>query len=73
VPPVISLSDEYKLVDQIEALGAPGLMGCDSLKISGPVRLAPGVIIEGNVEFKNTGAEAKTVGPGVYRDRIVSL
>jgi hypothetical protein len=25
------------------------------------------------VEFKNTGAEAKTVGPGVYRDRIVSL
>lgn len=73
VPPVISLSDEYKLVDQIEALGVPGLMGCDSLKISGPVRLAPGVIIEGNVEFKNTGAEAKTVAPGVYRDRIVSL
>lgn len=73
VPPVISLSDEYKLVDQIEALGVPGLIGCNTLKISGPIRFAPGVVIEGDVEFKNTSTETKTVEPGVYRDQIVGL
>ncbi len=72
VPPVISLSDEYKLVDQIEALGVPGLVGCDALKVSGPIRFAPGVVIEGNVEFANTSVEAKTVQPGVYKDQVVN-
>ena len=73
VPPVISLSDEYKLVDQIEALGVPGLIGCNTLKISGPIRFAPGVVIEGEVEFQNTSTETKTVEAGVYRDQIVKL
>ena len=73
VPPVISLSDEYKLVDQIEALGVPGLIRCDILKISGPIRFAPGVVIEGEVEFQNTSTETKTVEAGVYRDQIVKL
>lgn len=72
VPPVISLSDEYKLVDAIEALGVPGLIGCDSLTISGPIRFAAGVVIEGKVEFKNTSPENMTVEPGVYRDQIVN-
>jgi hypothetical protein len=73
VPPVISLSDEYKLVDQIEALGVPGLIGCNTLKISGPIRFVPGVVIEGEVEFQNTATETQTVEPGVYRDQIVNL
>jgi UDP-N-acetylglucosamine pyrophosphorylase len=73
VPPVIFLSDEYKLVDQIEVLGVPGLIGCDTLKISGPIRFAPGVVIEGEVEFKNTSTETKTVEPGVYKDQVVNL
>ena len=73
VPPVILLSDEYKLVDQIEALGVPGLIGCDTLKVSGPIRFAPGVVIEGKVEFANTSAEPKTVQPGVYKDQVVNL
>lgn len=72
VPPVISLSDEYKLVDQIEALGVPGLIGCDTLKVSGPIRFAPGVVIEGSVEFANTSVEAKIVQPGVYKDQVVN-
>ena len=73
VPPVISLSDEYKLVDQIEALGVPGLIGCDSLNISGPIRFSPGVVIEGTVEFHNTSPETKTVEPGVYKDQLVDF
>jgi UTP--glucose-1-phosphate uridylyltransferase len=73
VPPVIFLSDEYKLVDQIEVLGVPGLIGCDTLKISGPIRFAPGVVIAGEVEFKNTSTETKTVEPGVYKDQVVNL
>ncbi len=73
VPPVIVLSDEYKLVDQIEALGVPGLIACDLLEISGPIRFAAGVVIAGKVEFRNTSTDTKTVKPGVYENQIVSL
>jgi UDP-N-acetylglucosamine pyrophosphorylase len=73
VPPVISLSDEYKLVDQIEALGVPSLIHCDSLKISGPIRFEPGVVVHGNVEFVNSSTETTAVKAGVYRDPIVNL
>ncbi len=70
-PPVISLSDEYKLVDSIESLGVPSLIGCLSLKISGPVRFEPGVIIEGDVEVTSPGAETRTVTSGTYRDQAI--
>ena len=73
VPPVISLSDEYKLVDQIEALGVPSLIDCNSLKVSGPVKFAPGVTIRGDVSFENSSAETKTVKAGVYADQDVKL
>jgi len=70
-PPVISLSDEYKLVDSIAGLGVPGLLACCSLKISGAVRFAPGVVIEGDVEFRNDGSGPVTISPGTYRDQVV--
>jgi len=70
VPPDIQLSDEYKLVDSIENIGVPGMVGCRSLKVSGPVRFAPGVVIQGDVEFRNPTPETKTVAPGTYRDMI---
>lgn len=72
-PPVIVLSDEYKLVDSIEALGVPGLLGCRSLKVSGLVEFAPGVVIEGDVEVIHDGAERKELPAGVYRDQTVKL
>lgn len=71
-PPVVMLSDAYKLVDSIEALGVPGLIGCHSLKVAGPVRFSPGVVIEGDVEVINTGAEVMVVAPGTYRDQTVA-
>jgi UTP--glucose-1-phosphate uridylyltransferase len=73
VPPTISLSDDYKLVDQLEPLGVPSLLNCQSLKVSGAVHFAAGVVILGDVEFKNTSAERKTVAAGVYQDLLVEL
>ena len=68
VPPTIVLSDEYKLVDQIEALGVPSLVDCTSLLVSGAVRFEPGVILRGEVEFRNTHAETHVVEAGIYEN-----
>lgn len=68
VPPDISLSGEYKLVDSLDALGVPSLIKCDSLKISGLIHFSPGVIIEGDVVFENTSAERKTIAAGTYKN-----
>lgn len=67
-PPVISLSDEYKLVDSIEGLGVPSLIGCKSLEINGPVQFAPGVIIAGRVVIENSRPETAVIPAGTYSD-----
>ena len=71
VPPVVSLSDEYKLVDQIEDLGVPSLIDCDSLTVKGPLKFAPGVILKGAVSFENSGTEVRTVEAGIYENQSV--
>ncbi len=71
IPPVITLSDEYKLVDQITALGVPSLLGCRSLVVSGPVQFASGVVIEGDVVVKNSAPELAVVAAGIYRDQTL--
>jgi UTP--glucose-1-phosphate uridylyltransferase len=68
VPPVIVLSDEYKLVDQIEALGVPSLIDCKLLRVSGAVRFEPGVVLRGEVEFVNTQVEPHGVAAGIYEN-----
>ena len=73
VPPNIILSDDYKLVDQLDPLGVPGLLNCDSLKISGPVHFSDGVVIEGVVEIKNNTPERMIVQPGVYKNQVIGL
>lgn len=72
-PPVITLSDEYKLVDGIEMLGVPSLIDCKSLSIQGPVRFDPGVIIQGDVTIENTSGETRTITAGVYKDRKIGF
>ncbi len=71
VPPVITLSEEYKLVDGIDGLGVPGLLRCKSLAVSGPMKLAPGVAFEGAVELANTSGEPQSLAPGVYPDEVI--
>jgi len=72
-PPVIQLADAYKLVDALEDLGVPGLRGCQSLRVTGPFRFAPGVILEGDVTIINGGAATVVLQPGTYRDRRVEF
>jgi UTP--glucose-1-phosphate uridylyltransferase len=71
VPPNIILSDDYKLVDQLDPLGVPSLIRCDSLKISGPVHFENGAVMEGVVEVRNSMPERKIVQPGIYKDQVI--
>ena len=68
VPPDISLSGEYKLVDSLPPLGVPSLIKCDSLKINGLIAFEEGVVIEGDVVFENNNAERKVVHAGTYKN-----
>lgn len=55
-PPMVKLSDEYKLVDSLAKLGTvPSLVGADAISISGQVSFAPGVTITGSADFADCG------------------
>ena len=54
VPPDVQMDDHYKLVDSIESIGMPSLVGCHQLKVQGLVSFAEGVIIEGDVSIHNS-------------------
>jgi len=76
VPPVVNLSDHYKLVDQFETLiafGVPSLMRCRCLTIEGKMIFEPGVEIVGEVKFVAQGEETKAVPSGTYQDGEVTL
>lgn len=73
VPPVITLSDEYKLVDQIEVLGVPGLIGCNSLTIKGQVHLEAGVTLGGDVVIENSADSVLKVKSGTYQDQTIRI
>ncbi len=72
-PPVIQLSEEYKLVDSLLLLGVPSLIGCQSLTLKGPLRFDRDVVVQGTVEFHNQSSESKLIPSGIYSDQIVVL
>ncbi len=72
-PPVIDLSDEYKMVDSLEGLGMPSLVKAGKFTVRGPVRFADGVSIVGDVTFLNESGETKWVAGGIYTDEEVEL
>jgi UTP--glucose-1-phosphate uridylyltransferase len=75
-PPVVRLSDHYKLVDQFEPLvarGLPSLVGCKSLTIEGKMEFEPGVEIVGDVTLVARGEETKRIPAGTYQDREMEL
>ena len=71
-PPLVDLDQKhYKLLGDFERFfseGAPSLVRCDFLKVTGPVRFASGVVCEGKVEFMNASPETKIAQAGLYRD-----
>lgn len=72
-PPVIDLSDDYKMVDSLEGLGLPSLIAARKLTVRGGVRFTDGVTIEGDVSFTNESGGTKWVAGGKYSDEQVVL
>ncbi len=72
-PPVVSLGDSYKLVDQLDELGVPSLIACNSLTLEGRVTFEPGVVIAGDVKILSSPDAPKSVAAGEYRDLTVQL
>lgn len=75
-PPVVELSDDYKLVDQFEPLvasGVPSLLRCKSLTIEGKMTFDAGVEIVGDVKFSAHGDKTKKIASGSYRDQEIVL
>lgn len=74
-PPIIELDNQhYKLLAGFEeafAEGAPSLLRCDSLKVSGRLRFQAGIECRGAVEFVNARSDPQTVPAGVYADTQV--
>jgi UTP--glucose-1-phosphate uridylyltransferase len=76
LPPVVKLSDHYKLVEQFERLvarGVPSLVNCRSLTIEGQMEFEPEVEIVGDVKFVVQGEKAKRIPPGTYKDQVIEL
>jgi UDP-N-acetylglucosamine pyrophosphorylase len=76
-PPIVELdSKHYKVIIDFEAAfaeGAPSLLHCRSLKVSGKMKFPPGVECWGAVEFLNSSSEPRSVTPGIYADTQVRL
>jgi hypothetical protein len=76
LPPVVKLSDHYKLVEQFEHLvarGVPSLVHCHSLAIEGLMEFEPDVKVVGDVKFVVRGDKAKRVPAGTYEDKEIEL
>ena len=73
IPPVITLSEEYKLVDGLASLGMPSLINCRSLTIQGLVHFEPGVVLCGDMRIENPSSTQKTVQAGIYENQSISL
>lgn len=74
--PAVKLDDKYcKLVDKMEALveGYPSMLECKSLKVTGPVKFAAGVLLKGNVVLTNNSTTPVTLMAGEYVDTTVDL
>ncbi len=76
-PPVVELDARYyKVLADFERLfdsGAPSLVACASLRVTGPVRFAAGVVCRGKVEFVNPTLTVRTAPAGVYSDQRVEV
>ncbi len=76
--PVVSLDPTYyKALDQFEGLfarGAPSLLECDLLSVTGEVEFDQGVVCIGSVEFINSASSGtRAVVRGVYKNQVVRL
>lgn len=65
--PIVDLDPKlYKLVDSLDALGLPSLIGVDKITIRGPFHFQNGVILQGSLSMDNQDGETKEIIPGIY-------
>ena len=73
-PPVVNLdSRHYQLLDGFERCfpgGAPSLIDCAALTVTGNVRFDAGVVCRGRVEFVNASDHVVTVCAGTYTGTV---
>lgn len=71
-PPIVSLdAKHFKILAEFESRfpdGAPSLVQCERLEVSGDVVFEQGVVCRGSVSFINSGLERITIPAGEYRD-----
>lgn len=67
VAPIIDLDSKlYKLVDSLDGLGLPSLIGVTKLTLRGKFHFADGAILQGELLMENPDDATKEVAPGVY-------
>lgn len=72
-PPMVEMSEEYKMVGSLDGLGSPSLKNAERLIVHGPVRFSENVEICGEVAIRNEKGEIGLVASGVYKDEQVML
>jgi len=65
-PPVVELGDEYTLVDSLDELGVPSLVGCERLSVKGRVHFHEAAVLRGEVRVENLSGSLAEVPAGVY-------
>ena len=76
IPPVVELSDDYKLVDALDKMlvrAVPSLRRCEALKVDGPVTFSPETTLEGRVTVRNGAEQWKDLPAGHYTNQTVDL
>ena len=56
----------YKLVDSLDSLGLPYLIGLDKLTLRGRFHFQDGAVLQGTLLMENDSEETKEILPGVY-------
>ena len=71
-PPIVSLdAKHFKVLAEFESRfpdGAPSLIQCDRLEVSGDVAFKRGVVCRGSVSFSNSGLKRVNIPAGEYHD-----
>lgn len=71
-PPVVSLdAKRFKILAEFESRfpdGAPSLVQCDRLEVSGNLAFEKGVVCRGSVSFSHSGSERVTIPSGEYQN-----
>lgn len=65
--PIVDLDPSlYKLVDSLDSLGLPSLVGLDKLTLRGRFHFQDGAVLQGTLLMENNTEETKEILPGVY-------